>query len=70
MNIEEIEATEVRRHFRSVLDRAVFRGEATIVVRHGEPVAVVVPVSWCEHVSQSAPPDAGQRAPLQPETSE
>src|SRR5262245_21909035 len=43
---------EVKRDFRSVLDAAE-QGEATVVLRHGRPVAVIAPL-----------PPADRRAPL------
>jgi len=36
--------TEASRHFADVVNRAYYRGEATLLVRSGEPVARIVPV--------------------------
>ena len=36
--------TEASRHFADLVNRTYYRGESTILVRSGEPVAMVVPV--------------------------
>ncbi|MFM2199621.1 MAG: Antitoxin Phd YefM, type toxin-antitoxin system [Verrucomicrobiota bacterium] len=36
--------TEAARHFADLLNRTYYRGESTVLVRSGEPVAMVVPV--------------------------
>lgn len=41
--MREMPVAEVKREFRRVLDAAE-RGESTVVLRHGKPVAVVAPL--------------------------
>lgn len=36
--------TEAARHFADLVNRTYYRGESTVLVRSGEPVAMVVPV--------------------------
>ena len=36
--------TEGARHFADLVNRTYYRGESTVLIRSGEPVAVVVPV--------------------------
>lgn len=46
-------AFEIRRNFGKVLQEIAARGDKYIVERHGEPVAVVVPVEVYEQWKQS-----------------
>ena len=48
--IEEVDATTARRKLRSMIDRAHVRQQPTAITRHGEIVAVVIPVRWYEHL--------------------
>lgn len=36
--------TEAARHFADLVNRTYYRGESTVLMRSGEPVAMVVPV--------------------------
>ncbi len=36
--------TEAARHFADLVNRTFYRGESTVLIRSGEPVAMVVPV--------------------------
>ncbi len=36
--------TEAARHFADLVNRTYYRGESTVLIRSGEPVAMVVPV--------------------------
>ena len=36
--------TEAARHFADLINRTYYRGESTVLVRSGEPVAMVVPL--------------------------
>jgi antitoxin (DNA-binding transcriptional repressor) of toxin-antitoxin stability system len=36
--------TDAARHFADLLNRTYYRGESTVLLRSGEPVAMVVPV--------------------------
>ncbi len=42
---------DVRQEFRAVIDRALERGEITVVQRFNRPVAAVVPFEWFERAS-------------------
>jgi antitoxin (DNA-binding transcriptional repressor) of toxin-antitoxin stability system len=44
---------DVRQHLRKVIDDALIRGTATVVERHGEPVAAVVPYEWFQRAAAS-----------------
>jgi len=44
MSDHEMTVTEAARHFADLVNRAYVRGESTILIRSGEPVAMVVPV--------------------------
>lgn len=44
MNDREMTVTEASRHFADLVNRTYYRGESTVLVRSGEPVAMVVPV--------------------------
>lgn len=48
-----IGAFDVRRHFGSILQHVATRGDRYVVERHGEPVAVVVPVAVYEQWKQA-----------------
>lgn len=36
--------TEAARHFADLVNRTYYRGESTVLIRSGEPVAMVVPL--------------------------
>ena len=36
--------TEAARHFADLVNRTYYRGESTVLIRSGEPVAMMVPV--------------------------
>jgi prevent-host-death family protein len=40
----EVTVTEASRHFTDLINRTYYRGETTVLIRSGEPVAMVVPV--------------------------
>lgn len=44
MNDRSLTVTEAARHFADLVNRTYYRGESTVLVRSGEPVAMVVPV--------------------------
>lgn len=39
-----ISVTDAARHFADLLNRTYYRGESTVLIRSGEPIAMVVPV--------------------------
>lgn len=43
-------AQQTRDHFRDVMDAAI-GGTHTVVLRHGQPTVVVVPLDWYRRVS-------------------
>ena len=47
---------EARKDLGGIIDRARFKGEATMITRKGKPAAVVVPVDWYEQ-AQAIPGD-------------
>lgn len=44
MSDRKVSVTEASRHFADLVNRTYYRGESTMLVRSGEPVARVVPV--------------------------
>jgi len=44
MNDRRMTVTEAARHFADLVNRTYYRGESTVLIRSGEPVAMVVPV--------------------------
>jgi antitoxin (DNA-binding transcriptional repressor) of toxin-antitoxin stability system len=40
----DMTVTEAARHFADLVNRTYYRGETTVLIRSGEPVAMVVPV--------------------------
>lgn len=42
---------KAREQFRRVVDDALIRGVTTVIERHGEPVAAVVPYEWFERAA-------------------
>ena len=44
MNDRKMTVTEASRHFADLVNRTYYKGESTILLRSGEPVAMVLPV--------------------------
>ncbi len=44
MSERNITVTEASRHFADMVNRTYYRGESTVFMRSGEPVAMMVPV--------------------------
>lgn len=44
MNERKMTVTEAARHFADLVNRTYYCGESTVLVRSGEPVAMVVPL--------------------------
>ena len=71
-----IGAFEIRRNFGRVLQEVIARGDKYVVERHGDPVAVVVPVEVYEQWKRSRDRlfeqirTAQERANLSPEEAE
>lgn len=74
-----VSAVEARRKFGKVLDSVVAEGDSVIVERHGEPVAVVVPVAAYQQWQQREEArkrffdrmrESAERADLDPEEAE
>jgi prevent-host-death family protein len=42
--MKSITVSDLRKHMNEVLNRVKFGGERIIIVRHGKPVAVIVPL--------------------------
>jgi len=40
----DMTVTEAARHFADLVNRTYYRGETTVLIRSGEPVAMVVPI--------------------------
>ncbi len=50
-NPKEMGIQDVRQEFRAVVDRALERGEITVVQRFNRPVVAVVPFEWYQRAS-------------------
>ncbi len=44
MTDRKMTVTEAARHFADLVNRTYYRGESTVLIRSGEPVAMVVPI--------------------------
>lgn len=44
MSDRKLTVTEAARHFSDLLNRTYYKGESTILLRSGEPIAKIVPV--------------------------
>ncbi len=44
MTDRSMTVTEAARHFADLVNRTYYRGESTVLIRSGEPVAMVIPV--------------------------
>ena len=53
MTDRSMTVTEAARHFADLVNRTYYRGESTVLIRSGEPVAMVIPVGG------AGPPDRG-----------
>lgn len=50
---------KARETFRTVIDDALVRGVITVVERHGQPVAAVVPYEWLQRADVALGEDHG-----------
>lgn len=65
--MDEIDATTARRELRTILDRARIDGQPTCITRHGERIAVVVPIeTWDDLNDEAGLPAAKLGAVLSP----
>lgn len=51
MNLKRLGVQKARDNFRVVIDDALIRATTTVVERHGEPVAAVVPYEWFQRAT-------------------
>ncbi len=65
---QKVTALAARREFRTVIDRAYVDKLPTVITRHGEPVAVVVPYHWYETHAGSNDTITGDDGTLPTET--
>lgn len=61
MKLKTLGVQEARNGLRTVIDDALIRGIPTVIERHKEPVAVVVPYEWYER-AQAALAQAAREA--------
>ncbi len=47
MKDRKMTVTEAARHFADLVNRTYYKGESTVLIRSGEPVAKIVPLGGC-----------------------
>jgi hypothetical protein len=69
MNLRKLSTVEFRHNLSEVVNDAAFGKKATIIERHGKGVAVLVPMSFVEHVYRIEPGVVlSMSAPAMPES--